>query len=103
MQVDSQSEFWQLHGSLNVVDGVGNPVAIPDNVRLYFVGNTAHAFISGSFLFPTPGTAPLCSNPTPGSGLNWETLRATLRNLDRWAVGNGQDNGQGNGQGNRGN
>jgi len=98
MQVDSQSEFWQLHGSLNVVDGLGNPVAIPDNVRLYFVGNTAHAFISGSFLFPTPGTASLCSNPTPGSGLNWETLRATLRNLDRWAVGNGQDNGQGNGQ-----
>jgi hypothetical protein len=100
MQVDSQSEFWQLHGSLNVVDGLGNPVAIPDNVRLYFVGNTAHAFISGSFLFPTPGTAPLCANPTPGSGLNWETLRATLRNLDRWAVGNEQDNGQGNGQGN---
>ena len=95
MQVDSQSEFWQLHGSLNVVDGLGKPVAIPDNVRLYFVGNTAHAFISGSFLFPTPGTAPLCSNPTPGSGLNWETLRATLRNLDRWAVGNGQGNGQG--------
>ena len=95
MQVDSQSEFWQLHGSLNVVDGVGNPVPIPDNVRLYFVGNTAHAFISGSFLFPTPGTAPLCSYPTPGSGLNWETLRATLRNMDRWAVGNGQDNGKG--------
>src|SRR6202521_3554 len=104
MQVDSQSEFWQLHGSLHVVDGVGHPVAIPDNVRLYFVGNTAHAFISGSFLFPTPGTAPLCSNATPGSGLNWETLRATLRNMDRWAVGNGQDNGQDgsqdNGQGN---
>ena len=100
MQVDSQSEFWQLHGSLNVVDGVGHPVAIPDNVRLYFVGNTAHAFISGSFLFPTPGTAPLCSNATPGSGLNWETLRATLRNMDRWAVGNGQDDSQDNGQGN---
>jgi hypothetical protein len=100
MQVDSQSEFWQLHGSLNVVDGLGNPVAIPDNVRLYFVGNTAHAFISGSFLFPIPGTAPLCSNPTPGSGLNWETLRATLRNMDRWAVGNGKNLGeddQGNG------
>src|SRR5438067_289079 len=30
MQVDSQSEFWQLHGSLNVVDGLGNPVVIPD-------------------------------------------------------------------------
>jgi hypothetical protein len=91
MQVDSESEFWQLHGSLNVVDGVGHPVAIPDNVRLYFVGNTAHAFLSGSFLFPTPGTASLCSNPTPGSGIGWETLRATLRNMDRWAVGRGRD------------
>ncbi len=95
MQVDSESEFWQLHGSLNVVDGAGHPVAIPDNVRLYFVGNTAHGFISGSFLFPTPGTAALCSNPTPGGGLNWETLRATLRNMDRWAVGRGKDKREG--------
>lgn len=87
MQVDSQSEFWQLHGSLNVVNGLGHPVPIPNNVRLYFVGNTAHAFISGSFLYPTPGTAPLCANPTPGSGINWETLRATLRNIDLWADG----------------
>ena len=95
MQVDSESEFWQLHGSLNVVDGVGHPVAIPDNVRLYFVGNTAHGFVSASFLFPTPGTASLCSNPTPGSGLNWETLRAALRNMDRWAVGRGRDEREG--------
>ena len=93
MQVDSESEFWQLHGSLNVVDGLGKPVAIPDNARLYFVGNTAHAFISGSFLFPTPGTAALCSNPTPGSGINWETLRATLRNIDRWAEASGHQRG----------
>jgi Alpha/beta hydrolase domain len=85
MQIDSESEFWQLHDSLNVVDGRGRPVAIPSNVRLYFVGNTAHGFVSGSFLFPTPGTSTLCSYPTPGSGLNWETLRASLRNLDRWA------------------
>jgi len=93
MQVDSESEFWQLHGSLNVVDGLGKPVAIPGNARLYFVGNTAHAFISGSFLFPTPGTAALCSNPTPGSGINWETLRATLRNIDRWAEASGHQRG----------
>jgi hypothetical protein len=87
MQVDSDSEFWQLHGSLNVVDGYGSPVPIPANVRLYFVGNTAHAFISGSFLYPTAGMAPLCTYGTPGSGINWETLRAALRNLDRWAQG----------------
>src|SRR5438876_10739368 len=45
MQVDSQSEFWQLHGSLTVVDTLGNPVATPFFLRLYFDGNTAHAFI----------------------------------------------------------
>src|SRR5690242_10103127 len=87
MQVDSDSEFWQLHGSLNVVDGHGSAVPIPSNVRLYFVGNTAHAFISGSFLHPTAGMAPLCTYGTPGGGINWETLRAALRNLDRWAEG----------------
>jgi len=85
MQVDSESEFWQLHGSLNVVDGRGRPVRIPPNVRLYFVGNTAHGFVSGSFLAPTPGTSTLCAYPTPASGLNWETLRASLRNIDKWA------------------
>lgn len=91
MQVDSQSEFWQLHDSLNVVNGLDQEVPIPDNVRLYYVGNTAHAFISGSFLFPTTGTAALCSYPTPTSGINWETLRATLRNMDRWADGSGKN------------
>jgi Alpha/beta hydrolase domain len=84
MQIDSESEWWQLHDSLNVVDGRGRSVAIPSNARLYFVGNTAHGFISGSFLFPTPGTSTLCAYPTPASGLNWETLRASLRNLDDW-------------------
>jgi len=87
MQVDSQSEFWQLHGSLNVVNGAGSPVSIPDNARLYYVGNTAHAFIAGSFLAPTPGTSALCSYGTPASGITWYTLRATLRNLDAWAGG----------------
>src|SRR6266568_7625258 len=85
MQVDSESEFWQLHGSLNVVDGRGRPIGIPPNVRLYFVGNTAHGFVSGSFLFPTAASNTLCGYPTPGSGLNWETLRASLRNMDKWA------------------
>jgi hypothetical protein len=85
MQIDSESEWWQLHDSLNVVNGGGNPVAIPSNVRLYFVGNTAHGFVSGSFLYPTPGTSTLCAYPTPASGQNWETLRASLRNIDEWA------------------
>lgn len=93
MQVDSESEFWQLHGSLNAVDGNGTPVPLPSNVRLYFVGNTAHAFISGSFLAPTPGASSLCEYGTPTSGLNWETLRAALRDMDRWADASEDDGG----------
>jgi len=87
MQVDSQSEFWQLHGSLNVVDGRGQAVAIPENVRLYFFNNSAHGFVAGSFLAPTPGSSALCSYGTPASGLSWSVLRASLRNMDRWAAG----------------
>ncbi|MBV9784308.1 MAG: hypothetical protein JO264_10855 [Acidisphaera sp.] len=85
MQIDSESEFWQLHDSLNVVNGRGRPVPIPANARLYFVGNSAHGFIQGGFLAPVPGSSTLCNDPTPGSGLDWQTLRASLINLDKWA------------------
>ena len=85
MQVDTESEFWQLHDSLNIVNGLGRPVSVPDNVRLYFVGNTAHGFVRGGFLSPVPGSSTLCADPTPASGIGWETLRASLINLDNWA------------------
>lgn len=85
MQIDSESEFWQLHDSLNVVDGRGRAVPIPARTRLYFVGNTAHGFVQGGFLNPVPGSSPLCTDPTPASGISWETLRASLVNLDAWA------------------
>jgi hypothetical protein len=84
MQVDSESEFWQLHDSLNVADGLGRAVAIPHNLRLYFVGNTAHGFVHGGFLAPTPTESTLCQDPVPSSGSTWETLRASLINLDNW-------------------
>ena len=38
-QLDSGSEFWQMQASLNVHDAKGNPVSIPDNVRLYFAAS----------------------------------------------------------------
>lgn len=85
MQVDSESEFWQLHDSLNVANGLGRAVDIPWNARLYYVGNTAHGFVQGGFLSPVPGSSTLCADPTPGSGIGWETLRASLINLDKWA------------------
>ena len=36
IHVDTANEFWQMNASLNVHDGRGKPVPIPDNVRLYF-------------------------------------------------------------------
>lgn len=84
MQVDTESEFWQLHDSLNVVNGDGRPISIPSNVRMYFVGNSAHGLIQGGFLAPTPGTSMLCADATPGSGIDWQTLRAALIDLDKW-------------------
>ncbi len=83
-QTDSASEFWQLRGSLNVVDGHGHPVPIPENVRLYFNSSTAHGMLLTGFNTPPPGANPLCHNPTPSAGIA-ETARALLVAMDEWA------------------
>lgn len=86
MQLDSDSEFWQLRGSLNVVNGLGKSVKLAANVRLYFIGNTAHSFATGGLLLPPPGANAQCANPVPGgSQLNLQAVRASLVNLDMWA------------------
>ena len=36
-QSDTENEFWEMKASLNVTDGIGQSVPIPDNVRLYFL------------------------------------------------------------------
>jgi Alpha/beta hydrolase domain len=84
-QIDSESEFWQLRGGLNVADGAGVPVDLPENVRLYFVSSTAHAFVAGG-LGRTTGANPLCVNPT--GSLTTETTRAAVVAMDLWADGN---------------
>jgi len=82
IQLDSESELWQLRGSLNVADGAGHPVSLPDNVRLYFNSSNAHGFTAGG-LGLTAGASPLCLNPT--GGLTTETVRAAIVALDLWA------------------
>jgi hypothetical protein len=83
-QIDSSSEFWQLRGSLNVADGLGRPVPIPKNVRLYFNSSTAHGNrLTGLGTQPS-GTSPLCEHPTPGGAIA-ETARALLVAMDQWA------------------
>jgi Alpha/beta hydrolase domain len=83
-QIDSSSEFWQLRGSLNVVDGLGKPVPIPDNVRLYINSSTAHGNLTAGLRTPPPGQNALCEHPTP-SGAIAETQRALLVAMDEWA------------------
>jgi hypothetical protein len=77
-QIDSASEFWQLRASLNVVDGLGRPVPLPDNVRLYFNSSTAHGMATSGLLTPPPD--PRCMNPTPSSTA--EVARALLVAMD---------------------
>ncbi|MGZ6123848.1 MAG: alpha/beta hydrolase domain-containing protein, partial [Myxococcales bacterium] len=84
MQTDSETEFWQLRGSLNVQDGRGEPVDLPDNVRLYFNSSAAHSMRITGLRTNPPGTSALCANPTPG-GTVIETARATLVAMDLWA------------------
>jgi hypothetical protein len=83
-QIDSESEIWQLRGGLNVADGGGNEVALPDNVRMYLVSSTAHAFIAGGLGAQTPAPTALCANRA-GARLTTETLRAALLAMDEWA------------------
>ena len=57
-QADSATEFWQLRASLNVTDGLGNPVPVPPNVRLYLNSGTGHGMTLSGL-----GTPP--SRPRP--------------------------------------
>jgi hypothetical protein len=82
-QIDSATEFWQLRGSLNVVDAAGRPVATPSDVRLYFNSSMAHGFATSGLLTPPPGHNPRCQNPTPTSV--GEATRALLAAMDAWA------------------
>lgn len=80
-QTDTESEFWQMKASLNVIDGRGNGVPVPANVRLYFLSSLQHGGNNPPRNFPGPkGT---CENPT-NPVYHGPTLRALLVALDAW-------------------
>src|SRR5262245_60289662 len=74
-------EFWQFRGSLEVVDGQGQPVPTPDNVRLYFLSSFQHA---GALAPAFPGPSGMCQSPT-NPNYHGPTFRALLMALDAWA------------------
>lgn len=87
IQIDSETEFYQLHGSLNVADGIGRPLPVPDKVRLYLSNNTPHGYSTGGLTIPGSATVSvtnaLCVNPAPGSAVN-DTVRAAYAMLNNW-------------------
>lgn len=82
-QVDTGNEFWAMNASLNVHDGRGEKVPVPENVRLYFVSSHSHTGASGVAAVPTARGS--CEYATNGNR-SYDTLfRALLVALDEWA------------------
>jgi Alpha/beta hydrolase domain len=80
-QVDNANEFWNMNASLHVHDGLGRPVSLPDNVRLYLNSSFSHG--GGTGLLTPPGPRGICQHLT-NSGAS-PTRRALLVALDAWA------------------
>ena len=81
--VDTSNEFWQMKASLNVHDGRGNPVPIPDNVRLYLLAGHPHGGAAGVGAMPTDRGA--CEYVTNSYRSSAPAMRALLVALDAWA------------------
>jgi hypothetical protein len=83
LQIDEELVFWQWKASLNVVDGVGRRVPVPDTVRLYFQNGFGHIGAAGLLAPPQP--AGICQNSTQGLGGISLTPRALVGVIDDWA------------------
>lgn len=81
-ETDTSLEFWQFRASLNVHNGLGKPVRVPENVRLYHV--TAFQHSSAPPGTPVPGPAGMCAYGT-NPNYHGPTHRALLLHLDAWA------------------
>lgn len=80
-QVDTSNEFWQMRASLNVTDGLGHPIQLPSNVRLYFLSSFQHG--GDDFPVSVPAAAGMCQNST-NPNHHGPTVRALLMDLDSW-------------------
>jgi hypothetical protein len=80
-QADNANEFWNMNASLHVHDGLGRPVPLPDNVRLYLNSGFSHG--GGAGLLTPPGPRGICQHLTNSGAI--PTRRALLIALDAWA------------------
>ena len=81
--VDTSNEFWQMKASLNVHDGHGDPVPVPDNVRFYLLASHPHGGAAGVGAMPTARGA--CAYATNTYRSAAPAMRALLVALDDWA------------------
>ncbi len=81
--VDTSNEFWQMKASLNVHDGHGDPVPVPDNVRFYLLASHPHGGAAGVGAMPTARGA--CAYVTNTYRSAAPAMRALLVALDDWA------------------
>ena len=83
IKTDSEIEFYQQRASLVVTDTNGNALAMPDNVRLFFLSNLQHNALANAKSEMTK----TCAFPT--NPLNaGPPVRALLVALDAW-ISNG--------------
>jgi hypothetical protein len=76
---DSEIEFYQQRASLVVTDTKGDAIAMPDNVRLFFLSNLQHFALANS----KPEMTKTCQFPT--NPLNaGPSVRALLVAMDAW-------------------
>jgi hypothetical protein len=78
----TETEYYQLRASLNLTDGRGQPVPLPETVRMYLLSNLQHG--SGRIGGPLAGLRGMCEYPTngvPAAG----AARALIVAMDAWA------------------
>ena len=79
IQTDTDLEFYQSFGSLVATDTKGEPLAMPDNVRLYYLSSLQHA----STATAKSSMNPVCTYPTNPLYAG-PVLRALVVALDAW-------------------
>lgn len=79
---DTESEYYRFRASLNVTNAFGEPIEIPQNVRMYLLSSFQHGNSDPTAAFPGPrGICQNLINPN-----YWgPTARALLLALDDWA------------------
>ena len=73
IQTDTDLEFYQSFGSLVATDTKGEPLAMPDNVRLYYLASLQHASTANAKIGHEPGLhlsdqSALCRAGAAGAG-----------------------------------